>query len=211
MNSLIAEAVIEMCPSKKLLTYSIETKDEKADLNDDHANGLLKLPAEWTAHYGKNYDRQAFADEEFGKFVEELSRDLNEAEERGVDPWVKVGNIWVLRDSALDPNVDPETYNPTVGVTVADGLELVVTRVGNLQKSKYGGEFRYIFFKDAKTGDAYKTCVDDKCRNRVHWQEVIDLFEQRADLHITGCYLKKPGLVDADSMPKIVSQKKLDI
>lgn len=212
MNLLIAKAVFEMCPGARLETYTVESQKEKADLNDDHVEGLLKIPVEWTANYGKNYDRRLWADHDFGEFVNELSHDLKGAEERGVDPWVKVGNIFVLRGSALDPNVDVETYNPTVEVVEADrGLGLVVTRVGNLQPSKYGGEFRYIFFKDPKTGETYKACVDDKCRNRVHWQEVIDLFEQKADLHITGVSLKKPGLIDADSTPKILSQKKLDI
>lgn len=212
MNELIAKAVFQMCPQKKIQTYTVESQGEKCDINDDHANGLLKLPIEWTANYGKNYDRQPWADHDFSQFVDELSDDLEQAERKGVDPWVKVGNIFVLRGSALDPNVDAETYAPTTEVIEADrGMELVVTRVGNLQPSRYGGEFRYIFFKDPKTGENYKTCVDDKCRNRVHWQEVIDLYEQKADLHLTNICLKSPGLVDADSMPKVVSQKKLDI
>lgn len=50
-------------------------------------------------------------------------------------------------------------------------MELLVTSVGALQKSKYGGEFRYIFFKDRKTGQACKTCIDDKCRNSSQWGE----------------------------------------
>lgn len=99
------------------------------------------------------------------------------------------------------------TLAPTpVAEPTGNGSELVVTRVEAPQKSKYGGMFRYIFFKDMTTGNSLRTCVDDKCRNRSHWNEVISLYEQKVDFHLTNIVLKAPGLVDADSLPKVVKK-----
>lgn len=78
-------------------------------------------------------------------------------------------------------------------------MELLVTSVGALQKSKYGGEFRYIFFKDRQTGEAYETCIDDKCRNSAQWGKVIDAYGSTKPFYLVNCVTKKPGLIDADS------------
>ena len=87
MNQLIREAVLEICPSKKLVTYSVESKKEKADLNDDYVAHLFKPPIEWHSNYGQNYDRQHWANLEFSKFVNDLSQRLAIASARGENPW----------------------------------------------------------------------------------------------------------------------------
>lgn len=73
MNRLIREAVYEICEGVNVIEYTPESADLKADVNDDHAAGLLKVPVEFTANYGDNYNRQPWADKDFGEYVDKLS------------------------------------------------------------------------------------------------------------------------------------------
>lgn len=200
MNALCREAMMTMGVRAEILTYSVESEGEKADLNDDHVNGLFKPPVQWTCHYKDNYDR-CFGKTEFSEYVDRVDTYLKKCDEKGIDPWKKYGNVYVLPAANKTAEPEPVKSEPE---PEPDGLELVVTRVGEPQKSKYGGTFRYIFFKDVKTGDSLRTCIDEKCRNRVHWDEVISLYEQKADFHLVNVGLKSTGLVDADSMPRVV-------
>lgn len=176
------------------VVYTVESKKEKADLNDDHVEGLFKPPIEWTCHYGDNYAR-CFGHNDFDEYVDRVDTYLGKCEAAGANPWAKAGNIELL--PAADQPAEPKSQP-----------EYVVTKVGEPQKSKYGGTFRYIFFKNLETGEGAKTCIDDKCHNRSHWDEVIALYEQHADFHLAGIHLKSAGLVNADSVPKVVYQKK---
>ena len=63
------------------------------DINDEHTNGLLRLPVQFTANYGGNYDRQPWANKEFIEAIEKIEK----AEDEGAT-WEKVGNIYILKD-----------------------------------------------------------------------------------------------------------------
>lgn len=83
MNQLIRQAVYDICSGVSVIEYTPESADPKADINDDHAAGLLKVPMEFTANYGDNYNRQPWADKDFGEFVNKISPicdKLNEVE-----------------------------------------------------------------------------------------------------------------------------------
>ena len=76
MNQLIRQAVMDICTGVNVVEYTPESSDLKADVNDDHAAGLLKVPVEWTCHFGENYNRQPWANKEFGEYVDRLSERL---------------------------------------------------------------------------------------------------------------------------------------
>ena len=89
MNQLIRQAVMEICSRVNVIEYTPESVDPKADINDDHIAGLLKVPKEWTANYGDNYNRQPWADKDFGDFVDKLV-EREEAEQElmnFIDDW----------------------------------------------------------------------------------------------------------------------------
>lgn len=94
MNQLIREAMVELGVRAQLLTYTVESQQEKADLNDDHVAGLFKPPVEWTVHYKNNFDRN-IQDNDFGKFVTEFDQFLLQKEAEGIDPWERTGSIYV--------------------------------------------------------------------------------------------------------------------
>lgn len=82
--------------------------------------------------------------------------------------------------------------------------ELLVTQISEPHKSKFGGEFQYIFFKDPETGQNYKTCISDSCRNKSHWHIVLDSYSSDKELKVTHLRLKSGNLIDADSSPELV-------
>ena len=81
MNELIRKSVYEICDGIKVMTYTPESADPKADINDDHAAGLLHIPNKYTCYYGQNYNRQPFADKEFGEAVDKISPILDKVDD----------------------------------------------------------------------------------------------------------------------------------
>ncbi len=60
------------------------------------------------------------------------------------------------------------------------------------QKSKFGGYFCYVFFKD-KNGNNYKTCIYPQYRNYKNWKGL------KVGDNLKGLKIKKDNLIDADS------------
>ena len=81
MNQLIRQAVMDICSGVRVIEYTPESADQKADINDDHVAGLLKIPVQWTASYGENYNRQPWANKDFGQFCDKCSVFLEKKEE----------------------------------------------------------------------------------------------------------------------------------
>jgi hypothetical protein len=80
-------------------------------------------------------------------------------------------------------------------------LEFV--KLGKEYKSKHGGKWFHIYFKD-ETG-SYRTALFDNMRNFNNWTHVIKNAE-RGD-YITNLRMKfynGKEIVDADSMPKLM-------
>lgn len=58
MNRLYREALAKFVDRPlEIIEYQHQTEDKKADVNDDHARGLLKVPIRWTSFYDKNHER----------------------------------------------------------------------------------------------------------------------------------------------------------
>lgn len=58
MNKLYREALSKFVDRPlEIIEYEHQVEDKKADVNDDHARGLLKLPIKWTSFYGDNHER----------------------------------------------------------------------------------------------------------------------------------------------------------
>lgn len=75
------------------------------------------------------------------------------------------------------------------------------------QKSKYGGTFYYVYFKDYETGTSYKTCVSPNYRNYKNWRSAIENFKDKV---VEVENVRANGkLIDADSIPKIIISEKI--
>lgn len=58
MNRLYREVINKFVERNiEIIDYEHKVEDKKADVNDDHSRGLLKLPIKWTSVYGKNHER----------------------------------------------------------------------------------------------------------------------------------------------------------
>lgn len=106
MNQLIREAVIEMCPRKQLLTYTVESIGDKSDLNDDHCNKLFKPSVKWTAVYGDNYNRQPYADADFAEFVDKFDDDFVEGYTNGSGI-----TVYKRKENVLANDAEPSPVN----------------------------------------------------------------------------------------------------
>lgn len=86
--------------------------------------------------------------------------------------------------------------------------KLLVTGVRE-QKSKYGGIFYYVYFKEYSTGNSYKTCLTPSCRNYKNWTNLMNNYKDKV---VEVENVRAEGkLVDADSLPKIIiSEKEVD-
>lgn len=76
-----------------------------------------------------------------------------------------------------------------------------IVKVSPQQASRYGGWYRHVFLK-ADDGSSAKTCITDACRNLRQWEGVL-----RVGIKITNLRQKSPGLIDADSLPRIVDEE----
>jgi 5S rRNA maturation endonuclease (ribonuclease M5) len=93
MNKLVLEAGKKIAPRLTIRPFKHRLTEKGMDINDEHTNGLLRLPVQFTANYGGNYDRQPWADKDFVEAIEKIEK----AEDDGAE-WDKVGNIYILRD-----------------------------------------------------------------------------------------------------------------
>lgn len=74
------------------------------------------------------------------------------------------------------------------------------------QKSKYGGEFYYVYFKEYDTGNSYRTCLTPSCRNYKNWISLINNYNDKV---VEVENVRAEGkLIDADSLPKITISEK---
>lgn len=74
--------------------------------------------------------------------------------------------------------------------------------------SAYGGEFFYVFFKDVDNGKSYRTCVATNYRNFHNWDDVFAGLKAGLDVYVDNVRLKGNGLIDADSKPAVITNKK---
>lgn len=78
---------------------------------------------------------------------------------------------------------------------------LLVTGLKEM-KSRYGGKFYYVYFKEYESGKSYRTCLTPNCRNYKNWSSLVNNFKDRVveveNVRANG------NLIDADSMPKII-------
>lgn len=93
MNMLIRSAAHTLAPHLYVAEYKPDTQEAHADVNDDHVNDLLKIPVQFTANYGGNYDRQPWAN----KDLLDAINMVEESEKNGAT-WEKYGNIYILKD-----------------------------------------------------------------------------------------------------------------
>lgn len=87
-------------------------------------------------------------------------------------------------------------------VKTMDYQTLQFVKLGKVYKSKHGGEWFHIYFKNSHTGKSYRTTLYSNMRNFKNWRRVISK-AFRGDV-ITNLQLKKyknQMIVDADSRP----------
>ena len=79
-------------------------------------------------------------------------------------------------------------------------------KIGKKYTSKHGGKWFHIYFKDENK--SYRTALFDNMRNFSNWQSVIDNAE-RGDFidNLTMKIYKGKEIVDADSMPKLITKE----
>lgn len=78
---------------------------------------------------------------------------------------------------------------------------LLVTGLKEM-KSRYGGKFYYVYFKEYESGKSYRTCLAPNCRNYKNWSSLVNNFKDRV-VEVENVRAKG-NLIDADSMPKII-------
>jgi hypothetical protein len=71
-------------------------------------------------------------------------------------------------------------------------MKALVTGI-QVKASRYGGTFKYIFFKSLETGKSYKTCISSSFGNAIRWQNI------RTGMVLTDL-LTKGEIIDADSV-----------
>lgn len=79
---------------------------------------------------------------------------------------------------------------------------LLVTGLSE-SKSKYGGVFYYVYFKDYETGKSARTCLCPSYRNYSHWKKLVDNYKKNVAIEVDNARINK-GMVDADCLPKIM-------
>lgn len=83
---------------------------------------------------------------------------------------------------------------------------LLVTGVKEMN-SKYGGKFYYVYFKEYDTGKTYRTCITPGYRNYKNWLSLMNNFKDKV-VEVENVRVNSKGLIDADSMPKIIISEK---
>lgn len=76
MNNLVEEAAKKIAPRLHISRFQRRSGKKGSDINDTHVEGLLRLPVQFTANYGDNYDRQPWADKEFIEIINETEQKL---------------------------------------------------------------------------------------------------------------------------------------
>lgn len=74
------------------------------------------------------------------------------------------------------------------------------------KRSRYGGIFYYVFFKDTATGKSIKSCIDPKMGNYKRWQEFLAPGIVLGNLRVIT---RRNGstLIDADSLPEFIRKE----
>lgn len=83
-------------------------------------------------------------------------------------------------------------------------MKAKITKVQK-NKSKFGGDFFYVFFKD-EAGKSYKTCLYPKYHNFARWDKIVKECVAARELPEVWLdnLLAAGNLVNADSFPKPV-------
>ena len=86
-------------------------------------------------------------------------------------------------------------------------LEFV--KIGKEYTSRHGGKWFHIYFKDENK--SYRTALFENMRNFSNWQNIINNAE-RGDFidNLKMKTYKGKEIVDADSMPKLITKKFMD-
>jgi len=71
------------------------------------------------------------------------------------------------------------------------------------KRSKYGGIFYYVFFKDLNSGKSLRSCIDPEMGNYKRWHEFLKPGTVLGNLRTIT---RRDGsvLVDADSLPEFI-------
>ena len=74
------------------------------------------------------------------------------------------------------------------------------------KRSKYGGIFYYVFFKDTETGQSIRSCIDPKMGNYKRWHEFLAPGVVLGNLRTIT---RRDGstLIDADSLPEFIRKE----
>ena len=74
------------------------------------------------------------------------------------------------------------------------------------KRSRYGGNFYYVFFKDLSTGKSMRTCIDPKMGNYRRWHGFL---EPGIVLGNLRTIIRRNGseLIDADSLPEFIRKE----
>ena len=86
-------------------------------------------------------------------------------------------------------------------------MKAKVTGIIKDNPSKHGNKFAYIFFKDEE-GNSYKTCIYENCHNKDNWKYILDNPDK--EIWLYNLIVKEKGLIDADSLPKLLHEPKLE-
>jgi len=88
-------------------------------------------------------------------------------------------------------------------------LEFV--KIGKEYTSRHGGKWFHIYFKDNIKNKSYRTALFENMRNFSNWQHIINNAE-RGDFvdNLKMKTYKGKEIVDADSMPKLITKKFMD-
>lgn len=95
MVRLVQQTCVLMGLRALVRPFQVKSEGDGADVNDDHKNGLLKLPTAHTCWHKNNYKRN-FDQDDFSDFVDKIDDYTARCEAKGINPWQKVGNVEVL-------------------------------------------------------------------------------------------------------------------
>lgn len=80
---------------------------------------------------------------------------------------------------------------------------LVITKIER-KKSRYGGDFFYVFFRTPSKSQTFYSCIYTKLRNYRRWEKVLNVGTTLSNLRLVN---GKDKLIDADSNFKVVEER----
>lgn len=85
-----------------------------------------------------------------------------------------------------------------------EAIKATIMEVGAVRRSRHGGFYQYVFFKEWLTGKSYRTCLSPGMGNFARWDGLLKEGNVLDNLRV----ITRGGneIIDADSIPQLINQ-----